>query len=211
MVFPRLGFYQPLCCTRISPRRFKHRTESGSNFEEATTDRLLLVGINFYVEEANKLRGAINDVSSMELSLREYYKEINVTKLLVSVTGNPGQTVPPEDKHLWPTWDNFTGKIKDITQKASADDIVWIHYSGHGILQSTKSSEFTYQEGSGIDAALVLWEPNSSQGVRYLRGIELAILPDDMVNKGLKLPVVLDSCHSGSISRKSVYKVCGIP
>lgn len=172
---------------------------------------LLLVGIDFYLKEANQLRGAKNDVTSMELSLKEYYKEVNVTKLLASVTGNPGQTAPPEDEHLWPTWDNFTGKIKDITQKASAGDIVWIHYSGHGTLQTTKTSEFTYQEGSGIDAALVLWEPNSSYGVRYLRGIELAILLDDMANKGLKLTVVLDSCHSGSISRKSDNKVRSIP
>jgi len=47
----------------------------------------------------------------------------------------------------------------------------------------------------------VLLEPNVRQGVRYLRGIELAMLLDDMVDKGLKLTVVLDSCHSGSISR----------
>lgn len=172
---------------------------------------LLLAGIDFYPNEANRLQGAINDVLSMELSLKEYYKEINVTKLLASVTGEPGQTTPPEDMHLWPTWDNFTGKIKDITQKASGGDIVWIHYSGHGTLQSTKTPKFTYLEGYGTDAALVLWEPNSSQGVRYLRGIELAILLDDMVDKGLKLTVVLDSCHSGSISRDGDYKVRGIP
>lgn len=172
---------------------------------------LLLAGIDFYLNEANQLQGAINDVLSMELSLKEYYKEINVIKLLASVTGESGQTAPPEDKHLWPTWDNFTGKLKDITSKASASDIVWIHYSGHGTLLSTKTPEFTYQEGYGIDAALVLWEPNSSQGVRYLRGIELARLLDDMVNKGLKVTVVLDSCHSGSISRDGDHKVRGIP
>ena len=172
---------------------------------------LLLVGIDFYLNEANRLQGAINDVFRMELSLKEYYKEINVIKLSASVTSEPGQTAPPEDKHWWPTWDNFTGKLKDITSKASAGDIVWIHYSGHGTLQSTKTPEFTYQEGYGIDAALVLWEPNSSQGVRYLRGIELAILLDNMVDKGLKVTVVLDSCHSGSISRDGDHKVRGIP
>ena len=108
---------------------------------------LLLAGINFYPNEADRLHDAVNDVSNIELGLKEYYKEINVTKLLASVTGEPGQTTPPEDKHLWPTWDNFTGKIKYITQKASADDIVWIHYSGHGTLRPTQTSEFVYQEG----------------------------------------------------------------
>lgn len=128
---------------------------------------LLLAGINFYPNEADRLHGAVNDVSNIELGLKKYYKEINVTKLLASVTGEPGQTTPPEDKHLWPTWDNFTGKIKYITQKASADDIVWIHYSGHGTLRPTQTSEFVYQEGYGTDAALVLLEPNAQRGVRY--------------------------------------------
>ena len=172
---------------------------------------LLLAGINFYPNEADRLHGAVNDVSIIELGLKEYYKEINVTKLLASVTGEPGQTAPPEDKHLWPTWDNFTDKLKYITQKASPDDIVWIHYSGHGTLRPTNTSEFVYQEGYGTDAALVLLEPNAQRGVRYLRGIELALLLDDMVHKGLKLTVVLDSCHSGSISRGEDSVVRGIP
>jgi len=172
---------------------------------------LLLAGINFYPNEADRLRGAVNDIASIELGLKEYYKEINVTKLLAPVTGEPGQSAPPEDKHLWPTWDNFTGNIKDTTQKASAGDIVWIHYSGHGTLQLTDTSEFVYQEGYGTDAALVLLEPNAQQGVRYLHGIELALLLDDMVDKGLKVTVVLDSCHSGSISRGEDSVVRGIP
>jgi len=171
---------------------------------------LLLAGINFYPNEADRLRGAINDIGSIELGLKEYYKDINVIKLVASVTGEGGQSAPPEDKHLWPTWDNFTGNIKDITRKASADDVVWIHYSGHGTLRPTDNSEFVYQEGYGTDAALVLLEPDAQQGIRYLRGIELALVQDGMVYKGLKLTVVLDSCHSGSISRGE-DSVRGIP
>ena len=37
------------------------------------------------------------------------------------------------------------------------------------------------------------------------------MLLNDMVNKGLKLTVILNSCHSGSILRKSDYKFRGIP
>ncbi len=172
---------------------------------------LLLVGINFYPEEAQRLHGTVNDVRDIERGLKEYYKEINVTKLLASVTGEPGQTAPPEDKHLWPTWDNFTGQLKYITQEASPNDIVWIHYSGHGTLRPTKTSKVSYQEDYGTDAALVLLEPDARRGVRYLRGIELAGLLDDMANKGLKLTVMLDSCHSGSISRGEDSVVRGIP
>ncbi len=172
---------------------------------------LLLVGINFYPDKARQLRGAVNDVLDIELSLKEYYKEATVLKLLASATGELGQNAPPEDKHLWPTWDNFTGKLKYITQEASAGDIVWVHYSGHGTLRPTETSKSVYQEGYGTDTALVLLEPNAQRGIRYLRGIELALLLDDMVDKGLKLTVVLDSCHSGSISRGEDSAVRGIP
>lgn len=89
-----------------------------------------------------------------------------------------------------PTWDLKVGLARG---QLRVTEIVCIHYSGHGTLQSTKTPEFTYQEGYGIDAALVLWEPNSSQKARFLRGIELAILLDDMVDKGLKVTVVLYS------------------
>ena len=57
----------------------------------------------------------------------------------------------------------------------------------------------------------MLLEPNAQRGVRYLRGIELALLLDNMIHKGLKLTVVLDSCHSGSISRCEDSVVRGIP
>ena len=171
---------------------------------------LLLVGINFYPEEAQRLHGTVNDVRDIELGLKECYKEINVTKLLASVTGEPGQTAPPENKHLWPTYDNFTGKLKYITQEASPNDIAWIHYSGHGTLHPT-ASKAGYQEDYGTDAALVLLEPGARRGVRYLRGIELARLLDDMAKKGIKLTVMLDSCHSGSISRREDSRIRGIP
>ena len=176
----------------------------------ATEIWLLLVGINFYPNEANRLRGAVNDVSDIESSLKRYYREINVIKLVASVTGKPGQTAPPEDKHLWPTWVNFTDNLKHITQKAFPNDIVWVHFSGHGTLRPTKASEFSYLEDYGTDAALVLLEPDARCGVRYLRGIELARFLDDMVNKGLKITVLLDSCHSGSISRGEDPIVRGI-
>ena len=172
---------------------------------------LLLAGINFYPNEAQRLRGAVNDVRNIELSLKKYFKDINVTKLLASVTGKPSQIIPPEEKHLWPTWDNFNCNIKCITKKASAGDIVWIYYSGHGTLRSTKTTEFVYHEGYGTDAALALLEPTGREGIRYLRGIELARLLDGMVHKGLKLTVVLDSCYSGSISRDEDSVIRGIP
>jgi hypothetical protein len=175
---------------------------------------ILLVGIDFYFDKNYRLRGAVNDVSDIEEYLKEFYKGcmgVKATKLVASVTEDPGQEFPPEAENLWPTYDNFTAELRRITSKASPDDIVYIHYSGHGTLRLATSSEHTYQEECGTDAALVLYEPKSQSKVRYLRGIELALLLDNMVEKGLKLTIVLDSCCSGGISRKEDRLVRGIP
>jgi hypothetical protein len=175
---------------------------------------IMLVGIYFYYDKALRLCGAANDVADIEESLKEFHKGYvgaNVFKLVASVTDDPAQEFPPEAENLWPTYDNFTAVLKHITLKASPDAIVYIHYLGHGALRLTTNSEYTYQEEYGTDTALVLYEPKSPYKTRYLRGIELALLLDDMVNKGLRLTVVLDSCCSGSISRRKDHLVRGIP
>ena len=172
---------------------------------------LMLVGIDFYPDRANRLRGAVNDVLDMESSLNDCYRDANIIKLLASVTGEQSQTAPPEDESQWPTWNNFIDKLEYVTQKASPDDVVWVHYSGHGTLRPTKTYVSSYQEDYETDAALVLLAPNSQQGIRYLRGIELAMRLDCMASKGLKLTVVLDSCHSGSISRNENPIVRSMP
>ncbi|MCJ1242791.1 hypothetical protein MMC14_010800 [Varicellaria rhodocarpa] len=171
---------------------------------------LLLVGIDEYPNKDYQLHGAVNDILDIELSLKERYKEINVTKLMAPISSDSGPAPPPRLESL-PTWDNFTTALKSITQKATKGDIVWVYYSGHGTLKSTTDLGLTYRENYGTDAALVLLEPDGQWGVRYLRGLELTLLLDDMVNKGLKATVVLDSCHSGSVSRHENHMVRGMP
>ncbi len=56
----------------------------------------------------------------------------------------------------------------------------------------------------------MLLKSTSSRGVRYLRGIELALLLDDMIGKKLKMTVMLDLSHFDSISPDEDLKVRGI-
>ena len=172
---------------------------------------LLLVGIDSYPAGITQLNGAVNDVEEIEMRLKQYYGAATVIKLLSSTGGQLDRNTCPGDEDLRPTWDNFNSRLKYIMRQASAGDIVWIHYSGHGVLLSTLNSQLIYQESYGTDAALVLLQPGGRQGIRYLRGIELAPLLDDMVHKGLKLTVILDSCHSGSISRGEDSTIRSIP
>lgn len=79
---------------------------------------------------------------------------------------------------MLPTYENIVNKFKEVTAKAQPQDLVYIHYSGHGGRAKT-----IYEDIKGFaafDEALVptdIGQPNS----RYLRDLELAKLLDDMV------------------------------
>ncbi|MCJ1250436.1 hypothetical protein MMC30_007664 [Trapelia coarctata] len=162
---------------------------------------LVLIGIDFYPNPACRLRGAVNDVKDVDLYLRDRFNDVETVMFLGPTPEDTSKCLPPGPEHLWPTFDNITTAFRQIVQKAGPGDIVYVHYSGHGTICPTKQSGFEYTEDYGTDAALVLLEPKAQQRVRYLRGIELALLLDDIVKSGVRLTVVLDSCHSGGVSR----------
>jgi hypothetical protein len=84
-----------------------------------------------------------------------------------------------------------------ISQDAKAGDIVYIHYSGHGARVKTSYPDLKGQ--NGLDEAIVPLDIGC--GGQYLRDVEIAILLNAMTNNKLIVTVVLDCCHSGSITR----------
>lgn len=150
-----------------------------------------------YVDLEQRLEGSVNDINDIESWLRQKYDPINITAFLAAKTGDPAQTEPPGSPNSWPTYENITQKLRDITLEAYSGDLIYVHYSGHGKLKPTVAGE--YQESDRSDAALVLYDVKEK--IRYLRGIELASIFDVMVQKGLKLTMALDCCHAGAISR----------
>jgi hypothetical protein len=112
-----------------------------------------------------------------------------------------GSIEPPEPKDQWPTYENMVAKFKEITEKAQPQDRVYIHYSGHGVRAATIHPNLKGEDG--VDESLVPTDIGNSEA-RYLRDLELAQLLQDMVDKGLVVTVVLDSCHSGGSTRAGV-------
>ncbi|KAL8696655.1 MAG: hypothetical protein Q9224_002685 [Gallowayella concinna] len=177
------------------------------------TKWVVLIAVDFYADVDQRLEGCVNDVHDLESWLRQSQDPVTVTKFLAVNSGEIDQTIPPGPADLWPTCGNVIRNFQEITEKAKAGDSVHVHYSGHGALKPTTAAEYRdFHESNGSDSALVLYD--SEKEVGYLRGRELASLFDDMVKKHLKLTVVLDCCHAGSITRqtRSAYiHIRGVP
>ena len=164
----------------------------------------LLIGIDCYLPGQlpggiyyPNLGGCVRDITHVEEFLKSRLKlaESHIVKLTASYTGVPK---PSEPLDRWPTYENMVAAFKKLTEAAQTGDHVYVHYSGHGGRAGTLAPG---QKGpDGIDEALVPTDIHSSEA-RYLRDIELAVIFQRMVKKGIRLGVVLDSCHSGGAVR----------
>ncbi len=161
----------------------------------------LLIGVDYYAANTHgyaSLNGAVRDISRVEAFLRTRLAvpEERILKLTVSNTNLLGD--PPEPEVEWPTYANMVAKFKELAGMAQPGDQVYIHYSGHGGRAST-----IFPELKGVDAhdeGLVptdIGDPAS----QYLRDVELAHILKGLVDQGLIVTVVLDSCHSGGATR----------
>ncbi|HEV7517697.1 MAG TPA: caspase family protein [Thermoanaerobaculia bacterium] len=176
----------------------------------------LLIGIDAYLENRlpdgsfyPQLGGCVRDVSRVEEFLRTGLEvpaerivklTASLPEVLPQVTrGNAAWPRPVEPGERWPTYENMVAAFQAITAAANPGDEVYVHYSGHGGRAVTH-----YPETKGVggwDEALVPIDIGDP-GVRYIRDLEVARLVKDMVDKGLRVTLVFDSCHAGGAVRK---------
>jgi Caspase domain len=168
----------------------------------------LLIGAEFYFPNVlpggamfESLKGCVRDVKRVEEELlkgRLQVPDERILKLHASNrVGNPD--APPEPPELWPTYDNIVKKFQELRDMAEPGSQVYIHYSGHGGRTTTKYKE-TKGPG-GIDETLAPINIEDVAVSRYVRDIELARLLREMADKELLVTLVLDSCHSGGMTR----------
>jgi hypothetical protein len=176
-----------------------------SEADTGTNYWAVLIGINFYVKDT-PLQGCLRDVECIKQYLESLSTPLNIDKFTASTPSEPNSRHPAETPDSWPTFENVTRSLKKIISAAKPGNFVYIHYSGHGAQTKATSSEYC-NKNTG-DLALVLFD--DVHGSRYLRGLELAYLLNEMVNKGLFVTLVLDCCFSGSVVRHSVPNGAGI-
>lgn len=162
----------------------------------------LLIGIDYYQPNPyyKSLQGAVRDIDKvadyLEKSLQIPPEKI--TRLTSPLPDtNSLADVRSARKEMPPTYQNIVKAFKQITETAQGNDLVYIHYSGHG---GRIKTIFPDLKGAGqYDEGLVPMDVGDNG--YYLRDVEMATLLKRMTDKGLIVTVIFDSCHSGGATR----------
>jgi len=166
----------------------------------------LLIGVDCYLPnrlpdggQYRSLGGCVRDVEHVEAMLKRTLA-LSPDRIIKLTATNTAIGKPAEPSAQWPTYNNMVAAFKKLTDQAKAGAQVYIHYSGHGGRAATIFPKLKGE--NAYDEALVPTDIGDSQA-RYLRDVELATLLKGMVDKGLIVTAVLDSCHSGGMTRGS--------
>ncbi|MBM3211086.1 hypothetical protein FJZ33_02635, partial [Candidatus Poribacteria bacterium] len=156
---------------------------NGMNTSRSPNKWALLIGIDKY-PNFSQLSGCINDIDLMAQILNHNFgfPEDNIELL----------------KDESATREGILKAIYDLVDKVGKDDIVVIHYSGHG----SRRKDFEGDDPDGYDETIV---PYNSGRDPYPN---LDIIDDEIYAWLLELTkntdyvsLIFDSCHSGSVTR----------
>jgi hypothetical protein len=156
------------------------------------TKRALLVGVDIYkpvdVAVVEKTRGAwtnldgcVNDAKSIAeiIKSRFGFEEKNIA------------TLYDQDAKR----EKILAAIEKLIDESQKGDVVFIYYAGHG--SQVYNSLSTEVSGDKQDETIV------PADMMDIRDKELAKLFNRLLDKGVILTLIFDSCHSGSIARGS--------
>ncbi len=158
---------------------------------QAQTKRALFIGINTYFPAGASaspertpppnLNGCVNDATAVKelMQTRYGFAEKNIATLFNQDASRA----------------NIIKQIEKLISESKKGDVVFIYYAGHGSQVNNSLSK----ENDKKDETIV--PADAYKGVFDIRDKELAILFNKLVDKGVILTSIFDSCHSGSISR----------
>lgn len=143
----------------------------------------LLIGIDRY-PNFRQLAGCINDVEAMRQVLIDSFNfpESHVALLM--------------DERA--TQEGIRGALKDLVQRVGPEDIVVVHYSGHG----SQMTDLEGDEPDGLDETIVPYDSGRhSHENRDIKDDEIYLWLKDLTAKTSNVTLIFDCCHSGTIVR----------
>jgi metacaspase-1 len=143
----------------------------------------LLVGINNY-QGVNNLQGCINDVTNVRSILKDYFGFTNKDIRVLT------------DERA--TKKNILSRLSKMVENATKGDFLIFHFSGHGSQIRDRHND---ELSDHMDELICPYDMNWDSG----------FITDDMIRDilmklktGVKLEVILDSCHSGTGTREII-------
>lgn len=167
-------------------------------FQASAINKALIIGIDIY-KPANtntsnttrsvwrNLNGCVNDAQAMkDIVMAKYgFASQNITELYNEQASR----------------ENILAQLNQLITTSQRDDIVFIYYAGHGSqMQNSLSSEKDKKDETIVPA-------DAYKGVADIRDKELAVLFNLLLDKGVVLTVIFDSCHSGSAGRGQLFEI----
>jgi hypothetical protein len=149
----------------------------------------LLIGIEKYNHpKIDDLKGSINDVKLIQGVLRDRFKFKNSDFIVL---------LNQEASHS-----SIEAAFKKLIQRIKPNDLVYIHYSGHG----SQTTDLNGDERSGLDQTWVSY--GTRQAGRENEKDNYDVLDDEInawlaaiYTKTKHVIFVSDSCHSATVSR----------
>lgn len=156
---------------------------TGRSAAAATEIYGLVIGIDNYTGLAPKLQGAVNDARDVADALTK--SGAREVKLLIDGAANRDA--------IMAAWDALLGRAKK-------GDILIFHYAGHG---GQEPEHVKGSEATGYDSTLLLPAFDiQGEGTRErLIDDELGWMFKRASDAGITVLVVIDACHSGSMTR----------
>nr|ABK24525.1 unknown [Picea sitchensis] len=151
------------------------------------TKKAVLVGCNYPGTKA-ELKGCVNDVNRMYKCLVERYcfEEENIRVL-----------IDTDDSYPQPTGANVRRALKTLVEGSRAGDIIFFHYSGHGVRLPAETGD---KDDTGYDECIVPCDMNLITDDDFREFI-------DKVPRDCFCTIVSDSCHSGGLIERAKEQI----
>jgi hypothetical protein len=149
----------------------------------ASARRALLIGIGPY-PALPPLQGCVNDVRLMRAVLRDTFGFAD------------DHCIQLENEQA--TRVGILSAFEQLIASTQHDDIVVIHYAGHG----GQMTDREFDEPFGLDSTLQPWDTEGHRGDnRDITDDEIGILLERLGEKTQYITLIVDACHSGTITR----------
>lgn len=155
----------------------------------AQKQRALVIGIDTYIKTGNSTRSAFGNLKGCRNDA------MAIASLLTARFGFAGTDIDTLYDEA-ATRTNIIERMTALKDQCNKGDIAFIFYAGHGSQVFNKKSKEADQRDESIVPA-DYWK----EDVKDIRDKELAAIFNQFLEKEVRLTVIMDCCHSGSLSR----------